>query len=220
MTKKYRGTKEAPELEKEHSKGDLIAITESEEAELPVEMTDRQRKITKLRLRGLSQRAIAQTLNVSQATIAQEAKIIRKLFAEKGKKINRDVVIGESVNLFQEVEHKAWELYHKAQQKDKVGDANKALHTVMAAREKSLRLFMDLGFIERTPVSHEHKVTLPPFMEQWEQQPPQEKEKIIEGIVHSQMKPLPEPRPPEEEIEDAEYREYGEYGEYGEYDKE
>jgi hypothetical protein len=165
--------------------------------DLPKELTERQRRILKWRLRGLTEAAIAQVENVSQSFISRELKTIRLAFAEQGKRVDQNVVVGESINLYQEVEHKAWELYSKASSKDETGDANKALATVMQAREKSLKLLMDLGLIKRAAIEHDHTVNVPPFVKKWEETSKEDKNIVVTQVIDAQFSELEAPQPPE-----------------------
>jgi hypothetical protein len=157
-------------------------------------LNDRQARIVKYRMRGLSQQAIATLEEVSQPVIAREMKRIRKIFAESGRQIDQDVVVGESMNLYEEVKRKGWELYYKAQESKSLGDANKALSTVMSAHERSLSLMMDLGLIRRAAIEHQHSVA--PFLEKWEQQSKEDRRIVIEGVIDTQLSDLEEPTPP------------------------
>lgn len=181
-----------------------IAETVTEDIKMPSELTERQRRIVKFRLRGLTQKAIAQIEEVSQPYIAKELKKVRQVFAEHGSQIDQNVVVGESYNLFQEIEHRAWELFHKS--KESVGDANKALHTVMAAREKTIKLLMDLGLIKRAAISHEHNLKMPPFLEQWQGHTHEDKRIVVNEVINTQLSELEEPEPPQAP-EDAEFEE-------------
>lgn len=184
----------------------------SDDIPLPSELTDRQRRIVKYRQRGMTQRAIAQVENVSQPMISQEMKAIREAFREQGEQIDQEVVVGETMNLFQELEHRGWELYHKSMEAGKLGDGNKALNTIMSARERSIKLLMDLGLMKRAKIEHEHNVTLPPLMKQW-QDGEVDQTGIVTRVIDTQLSALDEPTPPqlesgdEEDVEDAEYEE-------------
>ncbi len=178
-------------------------LTTLESLEMPEDLTDRQKEVLKLRLRGLSQTAIAKVLGISQPVVNRHFKAIRKKMERDGKSINQDVVVGESLALFTEVEQRAWELYYTAKQKEKLNDANKALQLVLSAREKGLTLLMDLGLVKRAAVEHEHKV-VSPLVKQWQDNVAQKK-LVVTQVIATQLEELAEPVPPalEEDIEDA-----------------
>lgn len=188
--------------------GKTIAETVTEDIKMPTELTERQRRIVKYRLRGLTQKAIAGIEQVSQPMIAKEVRKIRKVFAEQGSQIEQNVVVGESVNLFQEIEQRAWELYYKSKD-GSAGDANKALNTVMTAREKTIKLLMDLGLIKRAAITHEHNMKLPPFLEEWNEKSEEDKRTTISEVIGTQLPDLEEPTPPElpDDIDYADYEE-------------
>jgi len=175
-------------------------------AKIEPELSDRQIQIVKMKMRGLTQTAIAQVLGISQPAVAKHLKIIRAKFAAMGSNIDQSVVVGESVNLFQEVEQRAWELYYSAKGAGKLSDANKALNVIMSARDKTLTLLMDLGLIRRAAIEHEHKVKSSPLMEQWKSGEAQKKF-VVRSIIETQLEELEEPTPPPEDIEDAEWME-------------
>lgn len=180
----------------------VAAETLTDEVKMPKELTERQQRIVKFRQRGLTQKAIAEIENVSQPMIAKEVRKIREVFAAQGSQIDQDVVVGESLNLFQEVEHRAWSIYSKSIDSNALGDANKALNTIMSARERSTKLLMDLGLVKRAAVEHHHEVA--PFLEKWEKQSKEDKRLVVESVIDTQLSALPAPAPPEEP-EDAEW---------------
>jgi predicted XRE-type DNA-binding protein len=176
---------------------------EDKTLDIPDTLTDKQHQIVKFMMRGMSQTAIAKVLGINQSVISRQAKLIRKKFAKAGTEIQQGVVVGESLNLFKEIEHRGWEIYHLAKQKGKLGDANKALGTIMTSREKGLNLLMNLGLIKRAKIEHEHTVGVSPLVKQWTEGEAQRK-MIVTSIVETQLEELDKPVPPQE-IEDAEF---------------
>lgn len=160
-------------------------------------LTERQKRIARLRMRGLSQQAIANLENVSQPIISQELKKIKDWQAERGANVDQNVIVGNTGTLYEEVEQMAWQMYYT--QGISVGEKAKCLAVVMSAREKHTRLLMDLGLIKKadTNVKVTHEIS--PFLQQWKQK---DKKQLADTIVSSQLKALPEPAP--EEITDAE----------------
>lgn len=172
----------------------LIAQVGVTDVEMPTELSERQKRLLKYRMRGLTQKAIAQIENVSQPFISQELNKIKKIFAEQGKQIDQHAVVGESLNIFQEVEHRAWDLYYKSVEGKSHSDANKALSTVLTARDRGIKLLMDLGLIKRAAIEHKHSVA--PFLEKWQQQSQEDKRIVVESVIETQLSDLEEPQPP------------------------
>lgn len=192
-----------------HSPTDLAKSMDelSDDIPMPGDLTERQRRIVKYRLRGMTQRAIARLEDVSQPMIAKEMRAIRAAFKEQGENIDQDVIVGESMTLYQELEQRAWEIYHKALDEKKYGDCNKALATIMSARDHTVKLLLDLGLVERAKIEHSHTVNLPPFVEKWKEV---DKSQVITSVIHTQLDPLEDPEPPQLAAEYAEYEEYSE----------
>lgn len=182
---------------------DALATRNQEEFELQNEeafkdLTERRKLIARLKLRGLSQTAIAKFLNVSQPYISAELRKIREHFRSKGATLDQDVIVGETTTVYEEVEHKAWELFQTAQSNS---DKNKALNLVMTAREKQIKLLMDLGRIEKSDQTTKVSVDMSPLIKQWDEH---KKQQAVEAIVGTVLTELPPPEPPsEEDIEDA-----------------
>jgi len=168
-----------------------------EELELPDDLTDKQKEVLKLRLRGLSQNAIAKVLGVTQPVVSKHLRIVRQKMERDGKSVNQHVIVGESLNLFTEVEQRAWELYYLAKSKDKLNDANKALQLVLQARDKGLTLLMELGLMKRASVEHVHSV-VSPLVKEWQENTAQ-KRLLVDQVISTQLKELDEPVPPEED---------------------
>jgi transcriptional regulator with XRE-family HTH domain len=114
-------------------------------------LSDQEQVVVRMKLAGLSQEAISKVLGLTKGRISQIVKRIREHYESKGRSISQDRVIGESITLYEEVEHKAWEVYHNQDSKKL-----RALEVIMNAREKQLSLLMDLGIIKRAAQQHEH----------------------------------------------------------------
>ena len=178
------------------SASDLAALTDDIIKNPPAELNERQRRILNYRFRGLTQTAIAKLEEVSQPMIAKEIRTIKKVFAEQGRSIDQEQVVGESVSLYQEVEQRAWEMYftHKA---EKPSAANKALDTVMAAREKTIKLMMDLGIMKKAAIEHEHTMKVAPFFEQFDSLEEAQKQSALRNVIDVHLGELEEPEPPQ-----------------------
>lgn len=190
-------------LEKAKNITDLIAgeppqNTSAEELEIPYDMreqedpfsglTERQKIIARLRMRGLSQKAIANVVEVSQPMVSKELARIKEWQTERGANVDQAAIVGNTASLYEEVEYRAWELYHGS---DEVSERAKALSLVMSAREKQTKLLMDLGLLKRAATETVHTVEVNPFIQKWEDG--EAKKNLADSIVISQLPPLAEP---------------------------
>lgn len=195
------------------TKGDMqeamLASTLTESLDAPGGLNDLQQRIIRYRTRGLTQKAIAQIEGITQGRVSQILREIREVFKKHGEGIDQAVVVGETMNLYQEVEMRAWEIYSKSSGGDNASpkDATKALQLVMSAREKSLKLMMDLGLIKRAAI--EHKMEIAPFLKGWEDVPKEERQSVAYKLIETKLTPLEAPTPPEA----YEYTDYEEVGE-------
>jgi hypothetical protein len=174
---------------------DLAAVTDDLITNPPHEMSSRQRRIVNYRMRGLTQKAIGDLEGVSQPMIAKELNGIRKIYKEQGRNIDSDQVVGESVSLYQEVEHKAWEIFH-THKKERPSAANKALDTIMASREKTIKLMMDLGILKKAATEVEHTLNVAPFVERFSNMSSEKKQEALGNVITVNLEELEEPEPP------------------------
>lgn len=173
------------------------------------DLTEKQRQIFKLRLRGLSQSAIAKIVGISQQAVSKHWKLIKKKFQKMGDQVNQPAIVGESVSLYNEVGERSWDLFYLAKDKEKYGDALRALKLIVDSRKEMLNMLMELGLLKRAAIEHEHKVTASPLIEQWTDGEAQKKMEIVTNVIGTQLEDLEEPEPPmltagDEDIEDAE----------------
>ncbi|NBU70800.1 MAG: hypothetical protein EBS53_05020 [Bacteroidetes bacterium] len=161
-------------------------------------LTERQKMIARLRMRGLSQEAIANVIGTSQVWISKELKRIKEWQASRGKNVNQEEVVGSTASLYEEIEFRAWELYHSAEE---VSDKAKSLAVVMQAREKHTKLLMDLGLIKKAEINVKHTLEVSPFIKAWKNG--DAKKSLGDAIVAKQLVALEEPTP-DPGIEDAE----------------
>jgi hypothetical protein len=162
-------------------------------------LTDQQKTIVRFKMRGLSQKGIANIMELTPARISQEVKAIRQHYAARGSSVDQSVLVGEAVTLYEEVEQKAWAVYQDDESK-----RLRALDTIMTAREKQIKLFMDLGLIKRAAIEHNHGVVVSPVLERLT---PEKKSEIVARIIETAPGIEPEP-PSDDDIEDAEYVDY------------
>ena len=151
-------------------------------------LTERQKLVARLRMRGLSQDAIANVVGVSQSAISHELAAIKKWQAERGRNVDQAEVVGNTASLYEEVEYRAWELYHATTE---IGEKAKSLAVVMQAREKHTKLLMDLGLIKKANQEITHKIEVSPFIQNW--QSGEGKRSLGDAIVAKQLTALAEP---------------------------
>jgi predicted transcriptional regulator len=178
-----------------------IPLTLPSSAEDPLNgLSERQKLVARLRMRGLSQEAIASVVGVSQPIISKELVLIKTWQTERGKNVNQAEVVGSTASLYEEVEYRAWELYHGTTE---IGEKAKSLAVVMQAREKHTKLLMDLGLIKKASQEFTHKIEVSPFIEKW--QNGEAKKSFGDAIVAKQLTALADPTPENDAgIEDAE----------------
>lgn len=160
-------------------------------------LTDRQRLIIRMRMRGLSQTAIANFFGISQPMVHKELAAIKQWQIDKGKQVKQDEIVGTTTSVYEEIEYRGWELFHESQE---VADKAKALAVVMSAREKHTKLLMDLGLLKKAQQEVKHKIEVSPFLEKWNDS--QAKKELGDVIVARQLTDLAEPTP-DEEYDDA-----------------
>lgn len=115
------------------------------------ELEGRRVKVTTLRLRGLTQEAMAQALGVDQSTISRDIAWIRnhrrELFGDHST-FDSAQEIGEAVALFADVEMSALRDFSRLKP-DQSRARIACLRTAMMARQMRVNLLRDLGFLDR-----------------------------------------------------------------------
>lgn len=164
-------------------------------------LTDQQRIISRLKMRGLTQKQIATYLGISQPAVSKHLARVKEHMREKGSSADQATIIGETTSVYEEIEAKSWEVFSSTQDH---GDKLKAMQLVLQAREKQTKLLMDIGQLERAGTRNSVELTVSPLVASWQRG---EAKEAVKAIIEAQLRQLPEPKPPEEEIEDAEYME-------------
>lgn len=163
-------------------------------------LTDQQRVIARLKMRGLTQHQIGTYLQISQPAVSKHLARVKEYMKEKGSKVDQSVIVGETTSVYEEIEAKSWEIFSATTDH---GDKIKAMQLVMLARDKQTKLLMDLGHLERAGTRTTVDVNVSPLVKSWQRG---EAIAAVNTIIQSQLKELEAPRPPEE-IEDAEFTE-------------
>lgn len=190
--------KKAEKLARLSAAADALAPKIEDQQVLLKELSEQQQLIARLKLRGMSQKAIANVLDVTPQRISQEVRTIREHFRARGASVNQEVVVGETVTLYEEVERKAWEVFNDKDNPKKL----RALDTVMSAREKHLKLLMDLGLMKRAAIEHQHGIAKSPVFESLT---PEKRQEIVARIIEQPTGAAP--TPPDDEDLDDEYSE-------------
>lgn len=153
-------------------------------------LTERQKLIARLRMRGLSQEAIATVVGTSQPMVSKELTAIKEWQTERGKNVNQAEVVGSAASLYEEIEYRAWELYHGTTE---ISEKTKSLAVVMQAREKHTKLLMDLGLLKKASQEVTHKIEVSPFLAKWNDG--DAKKSFGDAIVAKQLPELADPTP-------------------------
>lgn len=180
--------------------GDIDLLTEDDSSDPFYGLTERQKSIAKMTLRGLSQTAMGQVLGIDQSMVSRELKKVHEHLKAKGTSLNQAAVVGRSLSVYEEVQHKAWELFATTSD---IGHKNKALNTVMLAQEKQIKLLMDLGLVKRAAQDVNHKLDASDFVKRWQSGQVQTATK---AFLEAQLTPLEDPTPPDDVV-DADYEE-------------
>ncbi len=184
MTKKPELLKAASELADE-----LGEDTPDQEALLEG-LNDQQRTIIRFKMRGLSQKRTADLLKLSPARVSQEMRVIRAHLVSRGSDVNQAALVGETATLYEEVEKKAWEVFHDPEENKKL----RALETIMSARDRQVKLMLEVGLLKRAAIEHNTTVSVSPLMSSLTAE---KKDKIVARIIETA--PGVEPTPPEED---------------------
>lgn len=183
-------------MTEKNSTSELVALADDALTNAPKELSERQVRIVNYKLRGMTQASMAQLEDVSQPMISKEITAIKAVYKAQGMTIDQDMVVGESINLFGEVERRGWEIFHLSKKNDKPGAANSALMTVMAAREKSIKMLMDLGILKKVATEHEHTLKVAPFLEKFRDMQDVDKQAELKNFIDVSLTELEEPEPP------------------------
>lgn len=151
-------------------------------------LTERQKRIARYRMRGMSQQAIANLEHTSQPVISQELKKIKEWQIERGANVDQAAIVGNALSLYEEVEHSAWLLYGNASE---VGDKAKLLAVIMSARDKHNKLLTDLGLLKKAGQEIKHTIEVSEFIQNWKDG--SAKKALADSLVMGQLKALPEP---------------------------
>jgi len=102
-----------------------------------------------LKLRGMGHRAIAAILKVHRNTVSNDFRAIRRMQAEMARSLDGDAEVGATVSYYEKLRNTAFKEYMEAKSNQaKLG----YLQTALRAQEMHVKLLMDIGIIDRTPV--------------------------------------------------------------------
>ncbi len=157
-------------------------------------ITPQQKAIVRMKLKGMGVREIATLMGTTYSNVAHQLSNVRKFFASKGKTVDQDITLGETMSVYDEVTLKAWELFNGSEDP---GVKIKALNTVLSAKAQHTKLLMDVGKLDKA--AKEVIVTTqdtPPFLAKIKANP-----SLIQQVLEATLSPLAQPEPPMLEAE-------------------
>lgn len=163
-------------------------------------LTERQIKIQKLSLRGATENAVALVLGCSRITVAKEKAKIREINRGRLETLDKEDMMSETISLFEEIERSAWNVFQESEGASK----NRSLQLILDARERQIKLLMDVGIIDRAAQQTDVSVSLhaSPLLQEWDESG---RKNLSKHVIEAQLTDLEAPQPPEEdEIEDGE----------------
>jgi len=191
---------------KKQEEKEALALAEKAVGELQLRdeavhgLTERQIQILKLSLRGFPQTLIASVVKVSQPTVSIELKKIREHMKARGGGVDQDMVVGQSLTIYDDVQQKAYDLYHTA---DDPANKLKSMQLLLQSVKDRNKLLMDLGLMERAAQNVNHSIVQPSkFVEAWNAGQVQQ---AARALLEAGFTPLEEPKPPDEDVIDAEF---------------
>lgn len=160
------------------------------------ELTQNQRWVMTLKLKGATQQQIATVLNISQPAVSKTIKRVKEHLAARGKSIDQSEVIGESMTFYEEVEKEAWNL------SDNLDDAGKlkAIQVLLGARKDRNKLLMDVGLLTVAPKETVHTLRSTPFLDAMKAE--QRVDEVVISAISTTQDDLEEPEPPQLETGD------------------
>lgn len=169
-------------------------------------LTAVQKTFVRLRNRGLTHREIANIRGITPQAVSWEFGKIKAYYQSKGKSIDQDSLVGETVSIFNEIEQKAWDIVHSEKADDEL--KLKAMNTVMSARERHTKLLMDIGRLDKAAKKIEHTVSQEDstFISKLRENPNMV-QGAVKSIIEAHLTELAAPVPPsvlDDEISDAE----------------
>jgi len=164
-------------------------------------LTERQKNIARLRMRGLSQQTIANLVGVAQPIISKELARIKEWQAEQGASVDQAATVGHVRSVYSEVTEAAWLLFSKAQNAmlgenpnpNAFADSVKALAVVTSSTQAHTKFLMDMGMLKKAAQEIKHVIEPSPFIANWKDG--SAKKKLADTLVSSQLPALPEPTP-------------------------
>lgn len=151
-------------------------------------LSEQQQLIFRLRSRGMSLQSIGNAVGVSKTYVH---KILAQVKEIQGRSITERTVaehVGEAISIYGEVEQEALQIM------DGSKDPNiklKAMSTIMTARDKQVKLLMDLGYMERVAQKTETNLTVQ-VLQGWDAKLRQQ---LSATIIESQLQDLEDPVP-------------------------
>lgn len=121
----------------------------------------RRRRVQGLRLRGLSYQEIANQLQISEVTVANDLEKLRKASRDAVDQFHQAQQTGDALAVYDELAAKAWEEYEGATDEngDPVTTARlKCLDLVRTIQNDKMRALHECGLLEKVADKVEHRV--------------------------------------------------------------
>lgn len=160
-------------------------------------LTERQRLIMRLKLRGISDSATARIIGISLHTLKKDLVRMQRYHANAGTRFDQNTVVSEALCLYDEVSFRAWEIFSDSESKN--AEKLKALEIVSSSQDKKNKLCLQVGIIKQAPaerVVDVHISNAPPLVRNWSVQG---RQNLSRNIIEAQLEPLDDPTPPEED---------------------
>jgi DNA-binding CsgD family transcriptional regulator len=182
-------------------------------------LTEFQKRIQTLKLRGIGQRQMAAALSCSEATIAAELGKIREVHRKKGAQIDTEEYVGETLSVYEELASSGWQGFTRVE----MDEDNPASHQlklqfltfIASMTTAKTKMLMDLGLLRKAKIEVEHSLAPEALEKKLQQEKEQaefeaklqsmDKNKLATLILSAGLAPLQDPTPDavDAELEDV-----------------
>jgi hypothetical protein len=118
------------------------------------EMYERRQMVMRLRLKGMTYKAIGKELGIGTMTVKRDLYALREDVSARVSKFDRDFALGECLQTYERIHQEAWNEYESCSH----GSSGRAtfLNLIRAAENDRVKVLMDVGLIGREAVKVEH----------------------------------------------------------------
>jgi DNA-binding CsgD family transcriptional regulator len=170
-------------------------------------LTNLQKQVQALKLKGISQRVMANVLQVSQTTIFKELEKIREIHCKNGASLDTNTYVGETISTYEELSTQGWKGFMS------ISDDQQSAHTLklqylqfigQMTREKT-KMLMDLGYVKKAKMEIELSAKVNDGKEEEDDFVAKlkgvDKAKLAGLLLEAGLTQLEEPEPEDAEIE-------------------